>query len=170
MQILKMEIIIDYLKNYPEHVPVVANWSVATWGHYNPQSSVDRAISKFEEHLNEDVLPICYIALHNHRPIAMVSLRPTDGIQPELTPWLASLYVDAAYRGSGIGETLIDTVKTKAANLGYKQLYLLAFDSTIPQWYAKLGWKSMGTDTLNNHAVSVMKIEISKHFADNRLS
>jgi len=38
-----------------------------------------------------------------------------------------------------VGEALINIVKDQAKNLGYQILYLLAFDPTIPNWYARLG-------------------------------
>jgi hypothetical protein len=44
--------------------------------------------------------------------------------------------------------------------MGYNILYLLAFDPTIPSWYAKLGWESIGNDELFGHQVTVMSINL----------
>jgi N-acetylglutamate synthase-like GNAT family acetyltransferase len=155
-----IEIKIDYLKNHPEHIPLLASWMLNTWGHYNPNSSLEKAELKLKEHLHVDSLPIAYIALKNNEPVGMCALRINDGIRMDLTPWLGSLFVVPQMRGQGIGEQLIHIVTEKAHNLSYSNLYLLAFDPTLPLWYAKLGWKLIGTDDLHGHVVNVMEINL----------
>ncbi len=66
-------------------------------------------------------------------------------------------------RGQGIGEELIRVTKEKAQSMGYRKLYLLAFDKTLPNWYQKLGWQMIGLDELNGHSVSVMEIALGKY-------
>ncbi len=153
-----MELVITYLKNHPEHVPLLASWMFNTWGHYNPQSSLEKAQIKLTEHLNTDSLPLTYIALRDNVPVRMCSLRINDGIRPDLTPWLASLFVEPSMRGQGIGEKLIHVVAEKAWVMGYSSLYLLAFDQTLTNWYAKLGWQMMGLDEINGYPVTVMEL------------
>ena len=51
-------------------------------------------------------------------------------------------------------------VKEQPQNLGHQILYLLAFDLTIPNWYARLGWIHIGDDELFGHRVTVMSISI----------
>jgi N-acetylglutamate synthase-like GNAT family acetyltransferase len=74
--------------------------------------------------------------------------------------WLGSLVVNPKFRGIKIGEALIEAVKSQARMLGHHELYLLAFDPTIPNWYARLGWKPIGDDELFGHKVAVMSISI----------
>jgi predicted N-acetyltransferase YhbS len=56
---------------------------------------------------------------------------------PDLTPWLAAVYVMPEYRRRGVGAALIQAVVEKAA-LGVETLYL----STVgrEEYYASLGW------------------------------
>ncbi|MGE4349324.1 MAG: GNAT family N-acetyltransferase [Candidatus Berkiella sp.] len=115
---------------------------------------------KLREHLNTEQLPITYIALQDGKPVGTSSLRITDGIRPDLMPWLASLFVLPEYRGKGIAQALIETVKHKAQQLKYPTLYLLAFDQSIPQWYAKLGWQIIGDDFLHHHPIKLMEIPL----------
>jgi N-acetylglutamate synthase-like GNAT family acetyltransferase len=89
--------------------------------------------------MNKDKLPQAFIAFGNDQPISMACLRETDGIRPSDAPWLGSLVFHPNYRGSKVGEILIHKVKNVAKSLGYPALYLLAFDSTLPNWYARLG-------------------------------
>jgi N-acetylglutamate synthase-like GNAT family acetyltransferase len=90
----------------------------------------------------------------------MACLRESDGIRPGVTPWLGSLVVNPQYRGHNVGEALINSIKDQAKNLGHQILYLLAFDPTIPSWYARLGWTHIGDDELFGHRVTVMSIPI----------
>lgn len=155
-----MILTICYLKDYPEYVPLVAKWMFETWGHYNPHASYEKTVLKLREHLNTEQLPITYIALQDGKPVGTSSLRITDGIRPDLMPWLASLFVLPEYRGKGIAQALIETVKHKAQQLKYPTLYLLAFDQSIPQWYAKLGWQIIGDDFLHHHPIKLMEIPL----------
>jgi len=128
--------------------------------HWVPGSTVEQVQQKLMTHANRDQLPLSFVALLKGQAIGMASLRITDGIQPELSPWLGSLVVDPKHRGLGIGEKLIECVKKEAITRGYQKLYLLAFDPGIPNWYGRLGWKKIGDDQLFGHEVCVMKIKI----------
>jgi len=112
------------------------------------------------KHMNNEQLPITFVALSNDQPIGMVSLRENDGVQPNRVPWLGSLVVDPMHRNQRVGEQLIEAAKQRAYTLGYQKLYLLAFDPAIPSWYEKLGWTSIGTDQLFGHSVTVMDINL----------
>jgi GNAT superfamily N-acetyltransferase len=105
-------------------------------------------------------LPLTLIALRDNKPIGMCSLRVNDGIRPDLSPWLGSLFVDPSARGLGVGKLLINAVIEKAHNMGFSNLYLLTFDDTLPKWYEKLGWKLIVKDELNGYPVSVMKFSL----------
>lgn len=100
------------------------------------------------------------IALYDNNPIGMACLRETDGIRPGIAPWLGSLVVDPTFRGKQIGEALINTVKAQAKLFCHDILYLLAFDQTIPDWYTRLGWQTIGEDNLLGHRVTVMSVSI----------
>lgn len=155
-----MNVEITYLKNHPEHVGLMAKWTFETWGHYNPTLSVEKAKIKIQSHLNDSKLPLTYVALIDNKPVGMCSLRENDGIRPDLTPWLGSLFVAPFYRNQGIGEQLIEVIVKKSRDLGFLKLYLLAFDKTLPDWYMKLGWKQIGMDDVNGFAVNVMEKEL----------
>jgi GNAT superfamily N-acetyltransferase len=155
---------IVYLKDHPAFVPQLANWSFTTWGHYNPGGSVLKAQQKWMTHLNDNSLPLTLLALDEDKPIGMCSLRVNDGIRPSLSPWLGSLFVVPEYRGQGIGEKLIEATIQKTKSMGYANLFLLAFDSTLPTWYQKLGWTFIGMDELHGYPVSVMEKKFEASF------
>jgi predicted N-acetyltransferase YhbS len=152
---------IDLLKNHPNAIPALANiWHEVLGKIWVPDISVERVITRFADHLNDSNLPITFVALDSDLLVGMCSLRENDGIRPDLTPWLGSLVVDPKYQRQGIGRMLIDMTLLKAKELGFKKLYLFAFDPTIPEYYKRLGWRKIGMDEFKSHPVTVMEVEL----------
>lgn len=152
---------IELLADYSEHIPELAKlWYEELSRHWNPQATIEKATQLLINHINKEQLPLAFVAFCDNQPIGMACLRDTDGIRPSDTPWLGSLVVHPNYRGSKVGETLINKVKNVAKSLGYPTLYLLAFDLTLPNWYTRLGWKFTGHDKLLGHPVTVMSIDL----------
>lgn len=144
-----------------ECIPQLAKLHYQEIGQYwVPNASVERAEQRLVDHGNKEQLPLTWVALHEEQPIGMASLRENDGIRPDLKPWLGSLVVDPYFRGKQIGQQLIDKVKQQAKLFDYNELYLFAFDPTIPDWYATLGWKTIGMDKLFEHPVTVMRVAL----------
>jgi len=153
-------ITIDLLKNHPESIArLAAIWHEVLGKIWAPDVMIQSVMQKYTNHLNENILPITFVALDGVTPVGMCSLRENDGIMPNITPWLGSLVVDPAYQKQGIGNMLIDATKNKAKTLGFEKLYLFAFDPTIPDYYAKHGWCTIGMDEFKGHKVTVMEIQ-----------
>lgn len=158
---MKNKIEIKLLTECQEYIPELAIlWYEEISRHWVPDASVERATQNLIKHLNEDKMPMTFVALLEGKPIGIASLRENDGIRPDLAPWLGSLIVAPAYRRRQIGETLIDVTKEKARDFGYKKIYLLAFEPTIPDWYARLGWEKIGMDQYFGHPVTVMSLDL----------
>ena len=148
---------IDLLKNHPETIPHLAKmWLELLGQHWVPEVTLAQAEQKFHDHLNEDKLPLAFVALENNKLVGMCCLRVNDGIREELKPWLGSLIVDQSYQNRGIGQQLMDTVKMQAKHMGYNVLYLQTFDKTLPQYYQRHGWREIGKDILKSHPVTLM--------------
>jgi N-acetylglutamate synthase-like GNAT family acetyltransferase len=152
---------IDLLKNNPGAIDSLAQiWHQVLGSIWVPDIPIERVKQRFTEHLNDDSIPLTFVALFNDKPVGMCSLRENDGIRPDLMPWLGSLVVDPDYQKQGIGEKLINATKEKAKQLGFEQLFLFAFDPTIPEYYQKLGWQKIGLDQFKEHPVIVMEINL----------
>lgn len=156
------QIEIKLLADCTEHIPYLAKlWYEQISKHWVPDASIERATENLIKHANHKHLPITFVAFKNDQPVGMVSLRENDGIRPDLSPWLGSLAVDPQYRNQKKGEKLIEAVKQRALLMGYHELYLLAFDKTIPMWYERLGWKTIDKkDLLFEHLVTVMEFSL----------
>jgi N-acetylglutamate synthase-like GNAT family acetyltransferase len=121
---------------------------------------VERVITRFAGHLNDQALPITFVALDGDLPVGMCSLRDNDSIRPDLVPWLGSLVVDPKYQNQGIGKMLIDVTVLKAKELGFEKLYLFALHPTVTVYYERLGWNKIGMDEFKSHPVTVMEVDL----------
>jgi GNAT superfamily N-acetyltransferase len=75
--------------------------------------------------------------------------------RPDLTPWLASVFVDPPYRGRGYAARLVRRVEeaARAANTGILWLYTEDAEGL----YAKLGWKTVGAELDQTVPVTLMQ-------------
>lgn len=152
---------IDLLKNYPQTIDALAQiWYQVLGRIWVPTISIEQVKQRFLEHLNDNKMPLTFVAFCDDKPVGMCSLRENDGILPDLMPWLGSLVIDPDYQKQGIGEQLINATKQKAEQLGFNQLFLFAFDPTVPDYYEKLGWHKISLDRFKGHLVTVMEIKL----------
>jgi predicted N-acetyltransferase YhbS len=150
---------IDLLKNHSRAISALAHiWHDVLGRIWVPDVPVERVITRFADHLNDQDLPITFVALDGDLPVGMCSLRENDGIRPDLTPWLGSLVVDPKYQKQGIGKRLIDVAVRQAKERDFKKLYLFAFDPSVPEYYERLGWRKIGMDEFKSHPVTVMEV------------
>jgi GNAT superfamily N-acetyltransferase len=152
-------IIIDYLQHHAHCIHQLAKiWYEELGQIWLPDVPIARVEDNLRNHLNLDQLPLTFIAMDGSQPVGMCSLRANDGIIPELSPWLGSLVVTKEYQRQGIARRLIDKTKEKAESIGFKHLYLFAFDPMVAEYYHRLGWVKMGVDTFKGYTVTVMEI------------
>ena len=57
----------------------------------------------------------------------------------DLTPWLAGLYVDPAFRRRAVGRALVAAVEAHGRSLGCPRLHL--YTTLAEDYYAPLGWQ-----------------------------
>ncbi|MBP9777617.1 MAG: GNAT family N-acetyltransferase [Rickettsiaceae bacterium] len=152
---------IDLLKNHPVAIKPLAKIYRDILGEtWFPERPISKTIESLNNHLNENQLPLTFVAFDNRTPVGMCSLRVDDGLGSKLTPWLGSLVVSSEYQKQGIAKKLINITKERAKSLGFKKLYLFALDETIPQYYQSLGWDIIGNDIFQNYPVTVMEIKL----------
>lgn len=130
---------IHFLADHREFIPAIADWFFSEWACFYPGRSLKDFEAMVEERANRDRLPLALVALDGKKLLGVGCLKVSDmATRPELTPWLAGMYVDRALRGRGIGAALVGAVEEKAAGLGIKTLYLHTPKSE--RFYANLGW------------------------------
>jgi len=151
---------IDLLKNHSQSIPMLANiWREVLGKIWMPEIGIEEIESLYYEELQHD-MPLTYIALCDEVPVGSCTLELTGGIRPDLGPWIGDLVVDRKYQQRGIGKILLDEAIEKAKQLNFKRLYLFTFDTSIPSYYEKLGWKKIGTDEFKSHPVTLMEVTL----------
>lgn len=136
-----MNVRIDYLANYQEHIPALAAWFKAQNPDFFARSSLaDVAREQFESRLNTDSLPISFIALADGAPAGTIALLSESiTTHTHLTPWLGGLHVQPDFRHRGIGMALVAHALEKGKESGFECVY--AGISAAEERYQSEGWR-----------------------------
>jgi GNAT superfamily N-acetyltransferase len=131
---------IEYLADYPQHLPQLAEWHHAEWGKYNPGDTVEQRMERMQAHLGKRQVPTTFIALDRDVLMGSACILAQDmhDGRTDLTPWLASVYVSPEFRERGAGSALVTRVEQEARDIGVATLYLYTPDRE--SLYARLGW------------------------------
>lgn len=148
------------LRDYPEHLETLASWHQEEWAHLNPGQTLGERLEKMQSYLNEDFIPTTFIYLQGDELCGSAAIISSDmDTHPELTPWLASVYVNPEVRGMGIASKLVQHVSTLAKANGWNSLYL--YTPGQEALYAKLGWQTFATEIYHNTEVTLMHLQLS---------
>ena len=152
---------IAYLAEYEESIPLVAAWGFQEWGHLTPGATLEGTVERFRAQTKPGMIPETLVALHGQHVIGMASLVKNDlSLRPELTPWMASVYVDTPYRGCGVGSQIVRAVLAEAAALALERLYLITHDRMT--FYRRLGWTRVERVRYRGEDVTVMRYSLTE--------
>lgn len=144
----------------PDCIDQLAQWHFAQWGPINPTSTVERRIARLQGHLEPGRVPQTFIAVDGDRLLGSASLVAADlPSREDLSPWLASVYVDPPFRNRGIGAALVQRVAQEARKLSFPVIYLFTPDRAA--FYANLGWQIVEHDDWNGCQVTVMELDLN---------
>jgi GNAT superfamily N-acetyltransferase len=147
------------LRERSELIEQLALWHFAQWGSINPASTVERRIARLEGHLQPNRVPQTFIAVDGDQLLGSASLVAADlPSREDLSPWLASVYVDPPFRNRGVGAALVEQVAQEARSLGFSTIYLFTPDRA--KFYAELGWQVVELDEWNGTQVTVMELKL----------
>jgi len=139
------------------HVPTVARWLHDTWWAEDGWSLTDT--EAFLRAACGPAAPIAFVAEADGTPLGTATLDVDDlAVRPDLTPWLASVFVAPSRRGRGIGRALVRHVEATARALGYARLWLYTPDAAA--FYDRLGWRPVGAERWRNMRVMLMRREL----------
>lgn len=150
---------IEHLAEHPDAIPVLAAWEQQEWGHLLPEATFETFISHFAQRITFHRLPQTFVAVAGPTPVGMASLDPHDmETRPELSPWLASVYVAPEFRNKGVGSRLARTVMAEAKTLGLEKFYL--FTPNKVDFYRRLGWQIVESTRYRGEEVVIMRYKI----------
>ncbi len=151
---------IEYLADHTRHVPLLADWHHQQWGYLSPGDTVEERASRLYARANKKMVPAAFVAIHQQQPVGSAILVKCDmDTRPALGPWLASVFVDSAFRERGIGTRLVDRVTHEAQLLGFNTLYLWTPDREA--FYAKQGWSLTEKTVYRNENATIMSRPLS---------
>jgi predicted N-acetyltransferase YhbS len=149
------------LRERPQAIEQLARWHFAQWGSLNPTSTIERRVERLQGHLTPGRVPQTFVAVEGDALLGSASLVAADlPSRSDLSPWLASVYVDPPHRNQGIGAALVNRVAEEARLLGLPMLYLFTPDRAA--FYAKLGWQFVEEADWNGTVVTVMELPLSR--------
>jgi GNAT superfamily N-acetyltransferase len=104
-----------------------------------------------------------FVLLDGEVPAATASLAHSDlASRPDLTPWLASVFVLSAFRGRGHATTLVRQVEAFASAASVQTLWL--YTPTAEPLYARLGWERVGLERDRDQDVVLMRRHLSRGY------
>lgn len=151
-----MTIDIVYLADHIQHVAELSRLHQAEWGHLSPQIDLETRVTRLTEAAGKSGVPTIFIAVEGPGLIGSAALVKSDMRErPELSPWLAAVYVKPERRRNGIASALIARVETEATSLGVEKLYLVTEHQE--QFYEHRGWDWMEHADHDGIPVAIMK-------------
>jgi N-acetylglutamate synthase-like GNAT family acetyltransferase len=149
---------ISNLKDEPENLVTLASWHQDEWSHLNPGEDLTARIARMQDHLNDELIPSTFIAKSDVLLGSAAIVYKDMETEPQLTPWLASVFVRTEYRKQGIGHQLVRHVMTQAQTAGIDRLYLYTPDQA--GFYSKLGWSILEKRQHLDLDVTIMQVKL----------
>ena len=143
-------------------IPLLANWHHQEWPHLNSKSyDLKARITDYEKIAEAKTFPAMFVAHRNGNPLGSARLIDNDmDTHPELSPWLASLYVLKEFRHQGIGSALIRKIENTATELNFETIYLFTEDKQ--SIYNKQAWQILANETYCDQAITIMHKRLNR--------
>ncbi len=139
-------------------LPIFASWLWMKWGQFRGRPPA-RTLAYITEWTAGKDLPFGYVAYLDGLPAGIAGVVRHDlETRPDLTPWLASVFVRPDARGRGIASAVVEANAAEAARHGHNTLWLHTPDQQ--KLYARLGWVAIGQDRDLNEDVTLMRREL----------
>jgi GNAT superfamily N-acetyltransferase len=133
---------IEYLAAYPEFIAELAELHFSEWGYLNPGGTLEGKKEYLGRNCGRGGVPSFIIAVEDAELIGSASLIAQDmDDRPDLTPWLADVFVKPGYRGRGVATALIQRIEAEARSAGITTLYL--YTPGAAGLYRRLGWNTV---------------------------
>jgi GNAT superfamily N-acetyltransferase len=128
------------IRERPDLVPVVAEW---LWDAFWRQDghSLEETRQAWAEAVAPRGPPQCFVLLADGVAVGTAGLVVEDlEERPDLTPWLASVFVAQSARGRGYAGLLVRAVEAAAREADVATLWL--YTVTAERIYARLSWQT----------------------------
>jgi len=146
---------IDRLYDHPAWIPTVAKWIYGEWHDIIAQTSLEAYTAHMGARVTRSGIPLMLVGILDGEPVGTASVVARDlAIRPELTPWLAAVYVAPEHREGGVGTSLVSHATEYAFSQGVGRLYLYTFDRE--SFYTRQGWAVLEKTSCFGRHITVM--------------
>jgi GNAT superfamily N-acetyltransferase len=152
---------ITYLADHPHLIPQLAVLHFDEWAYLRPGETLEERIVRLTATCGRNAIPSVFVAIDDTGELlgsAELIVCDMDE-RPELTPWLAGVYVVADRRGRGLATALVRRVEQEAAALGVERLYL--YTPSAEGLYERLGWELFERCDHLGHQVALMSKDLA---------
>jgi GNAT superfamily N-acetyltransferase len=131
--------VICELRQRPEFFDTVADRIWQAWWMPNGHP-LEYIRERLAENMKDTPIPLALVAHDGGTFLGTASVIASDlDERPDLTPWVAAVWVEEPARGHGVGAHLIDHAARACFALGFARAYLCAGPRMTP-FYERLGW------------------------------
>lgn len=128
------------IREHPEYIPAMLDSLRNHWPACMPWIK-----KHMEAVMNTDTpIPDAFVAVENGKIIGGYTLAIKTILYTETEGlWIATLYMDPAFRGKHLSPILIEHARMRGGELGYEKIYLA---SEHTNYYEKYGFYTIGPD------------------------
>jgi N-acetylglutamate synthase-like GNAT family acetyltransferase len=142
---------ISDLRQRPGFFDTVADRIWQAW--WKPDHPLDLITGRLRENLTDMPIPLALVAHDGDAFLGTASLIPSDlAERPQLTPWIAAVWVEPHARQRGIGGALVNRATQDCFALGFERAYLCARPQRAT-FYEGLGWSPIERDVGPHHLI-----------------
>ncbi len=157
---MQHEIRIEPLADHARFVPLVSRWHFEEWAGSRPGATLAAWTAGLARRCERDRIPTTFVAMVDSQRVGSASLVLWDmDTRRDLSPWLGSVYVLAAFRRRGIASALVRHALARAREFRVERLYLWT-DSAAPL-YERLGWRPFCQERYEGRSVLVMVCDLA---------
>ena len=151
---------IEYRADYPAHILELARLHFEEWSYLCPGESLEGRTARLSGSCGRNAIPSVVVLLEDGELLGSAMLLAHDmDSRPQLTPWLAGVFVKPQCRGKGIGSALVRRIEAEARSLGVSTLYL--YTPNAESLYERLGWSVTERCEYRNNNVVVMSKKLA---------
>jgi N-acetylglutamate synthase-like GNAT family acetyltransferase len=134
-----MPFVISDLRQRPQFFDIVADRIWQAWWEPNgfPRDHIAKGLAKT---MADTPIPFALVAHDGEKFLGTASVISSDlAERPQLTPWVAAVWVEENARKHGVGAALVNRATEDCFALGEKRVYLCA-RARMAGFYERLGW------------------------------
>jgi GNAT superfamily N-acetyltransferase len=145
----------------PDLVPLVARW---LWDAFwlRDGYSFEETLNAVKVSITARPMPRTFILLADGELVGTASLAAQDlDERPDLTPWLAGVFVEPRARGRGYAVRLVAAVEEECRSASISTLWL--YTNTAERIYARAGWQTVETVQHGGRSFALMRRDLTQH-------